>query len=106
MEIILILILFFFQIANLMVLIFFWRKNNQLNADMASAMKQMVEYLDKQFDSNYESLKKMQEWNEKAFDINSDSFAKIANGEDQTQRFLSRMAEGLGLSTRSNLQDL
>jgi hypothetical protein len=106
MEIILISILLAAQTITLVVVVFFWRKTNQLNADMAMAMKQMVEYLDKQFNSNYESLKKMQEWNEKAFDITSDSFGKMATGEDQTQRFLGRMAEGLGLSTRSNLQDL
>lgn len=74
--------------------------------DTADALSKTVNLMIVEFNNNFESLKKMQEWNEKAVDANVENISKLANSQSSTQVFLGKMAEGLGLSFRSNLEDV
>lgn len=84
----------------------FSKFHDATSKDMAEAFSKMLNYLNNEFNNDFESKKKMQEWNEKAFEINNDNFSKVVSGHNSIQSFLSKMAEGLGLSFRSNLEDL
>lgn len=74
--------------------------------DLVEAFTKMMSYLNNEFNNDFEIKKKMQDWNEKAFDITNDNFTKLVGGHNSIQSFLSKMAEGMGLSFRSNLEDL
>lgn len=85
----------------------FIKKNYEdTSKDLAEVMTKLMSYLQSEFSNNFDVQKQMQEWTEKAFDITSENFSKLANSQHQTQMFLNRMAEGMGLSTRSNLDDV
>lgn len=74
--------------------------------DLVEAFTKMMSYLNNEFNNNFEINKKMQDWNEKAFEITNDNFSKLVSGHNSIQSFLGKMAEGMGLSFRSNLDDL
>lgn len=74
--------------------------------DLVEAFTKMMSYLNNEFNNDFEIKKKMQDWNEKAFEITNDNFSKLVSGHNSIQSFLGKMAEGMGLSFRSNLDDL
>ena len=52
------------------------------------------------------ALKKLQEWLEKNLETLTNNTVKTNASIEQTQRFLGRMSESLGIVQRSNLQDI
>jgi hypothetical protein len=63
-------------------------------------------YLEKEFDGNFTNQKKLQEWLEKNLETLTTNTVKTNASIEQTQRFLGRMSESLGIVQRSNLQDI
>ena len=74
--------------------------------DTAEVITKLMLYLEKEFGANFENQKKTQQWLEKNFDVVASNASKAYNGVEQSQRFLQRMSEALGITQRSNLQDL
>jgi len=82
-------------------------KNQEtLNAEIALVMSKMMNYLEKEFDNNFQNQKKQQEWFEKSLETIAANTVKSITGIEQTQRFLGRMSESLGIVQRNNLQDV
>lgn len=75
-------------------------------ADMSEVLTKMMIYLEKEFSNNFENQKKMQEWFEKNMEGVVSNSTKTINSIEQTQRFLGRMSEALGITQRNNLQDI
>lgn len=84
----------------------FVQAQEQSAKELAEVMKSFMAYLEKEFDNNFQNQKKQQEWLEKNLDIVSTNAIKSFNGIEQTQRFLGRMSESLGIVQRNNLQDV
>ena len=76
------------------------------NQDLVEVMSRFMSYLEKEFETNFENQKKSQEWLEKNLEIVTQNMGKTTNAIEQTQRFLGRMSEALGIVQRSNLQDV
>ncbi len=76
------------------------------SADLSEVMAKFMQYLEKEFSVNFENQKKQQEWFERNLEAISTNVLKSNNGIEQTQRFLGRMSEALGIVQRSNLQDV
>lgn len=76
------------------------------NQDLVEVMSRFMKYLESEFDNNFNNQKKAQEWLEKNLDIVTQNMTKTNSSIEQTQRFLGRMSEALGIVQRSNLQDV
>lgn len=76
------------------------------NQDLVEVMSKFMKYLESEFDNNFSNQKKAQEWLEKNLEIVTQSMTKTNSSIEQTQRFLGRMSEALGIVQRSNLQDV
>jgi Skp family chaperone for outer membrane proteins len=76
------------------------------NQDLVEVMSKFMKYLESEFDNNFNNQKKAQEWLEKNLDLVTQNMTKTNNSIEQTQRFLGRMSEALGIVQRSNLQDV
>lgn len=76
------------------------------NQDLVEVMSKFMKYLESEFDANFSNQKKSQEWLEKNLEIVTQSMTKTNSSIEQTQRFLGRMSEALGIVQRSNLQDV
>jgi hypothetical protein len=74
--------------------------------DFAEVISKLMVYLEKEFQQNYENQKKMVDWLEKNMESLATNSTKSLTGIDQTQKFLGRMSEALGIVNRSNLQDI
>jgi len=75
-------------------------------SDMSEVLTKMIEYLEKEFSNNFENQQKMQKWFEKNTEIIISNSNKTVSSIEQTQRFLGRMSEALGIVQRNNLQDI
>ena len=74
--------------------------------DLVEVMSKFMAYLEKEFDVNFTNQKKLQEWLEKNLETLTNNTVKTNASIEQTQRFLGRMSESLGIVQRSNLQDI
>jgi hypothetical protein len=74
--------------------------------DFAEVISKLMVYLEKEFQQNYDNQKKMVDWLEKNMESVTINSNKSLTGIDQTQKFLGRMSEALGIVNRSNLQDI
>ncbi len=74
--------------------------------DLVEVMSKFMAYLEKEFDGNFTNQKKLQEWLEKNLETLTTNTVKTNASIEQTQRFLGRMSESLGIVQRSNLQDI
>jgi hypothetical protein len=84
----------------------FVQAQEQSAKELADVMQKFMKYLEKEFDNNFQNQKKQQEWLEKNLEVVSANALKSFNGMEQTQRFLGRMSEALGITQRTNLQDV
>lgn len=82
------------------------KSQEETNAEIARVMTSIMKYLEKEFEANYQNQKKQQEWSEKNLEVISTNVVKSLTGIEQTQRFLGRMSESLGIVQRNNLQDV
>lgn len=78
----------------------------EVSVDQAEAMLKLLQYLEQNHNSIFENQKKMQEWMEKNVEAIVSNTNRSQNGIEQTQRFLGRMSEALGIVQKSNLQDV
>jgi hypothetical protein len=74
--------------------------------DFAEVISKLMVYLEKEFQQNYDNQKKIVDWLEKNMESLATNSSKSLTGIDQTQKFLGRMSEALGIVNRSNLQDI
>lgn len=79
---------------------------NAVSVDQAEAMLKLLQYLEQNHNSIFENQKKMQEWMEKNVEAIVLNTNRSQNSIEQTQRFLGRMSEALGITQKSNLQDV
>jgi hypothetical protein len=82
------------------------KSQEETNTEIARVMTSIMKYLEKEFEANYQNQKKQQEWSEKNLEVISTNVVKSLTGIEQTQRFLGRMSESLGIVQRNNLQDV
>lgn len=75
-------------------------------ADQADAFKKMTEYLDKEFNNNFEAHQTMQKSNEDVAEKLVENMKKLYETSYYIQGFLNKMAEGLGFRTKSNLEEI
>jgi endonuclease III len=81
------------------------RSKKAVDADMAQACKNLMQYLQKEFDLNLTTHENLQKWNEQNLQLIIDKCDLLEADEKYTHQFLSRIALGLGLQ-RSNLEDV
>ena len=74
-------------------------------SDQAVATLKLLQYLENNFETHFNNQKKIQDWTEKNLDVVVANTNKSFSGIEQTQRFLGRMSEALGIVQRSNLQE-
>ena len=82
------------------------KSQDEVSADQANAMLKLLQYSEQNYNFIFENQKKMQEWMEKNVEAIVSNTSKSINGIEQTQRFLGRMSEALGIVQKSNLQDV
>lgn len=74
--------------------------------DQAAALTGLTQLLDREFGNNFDTHKKMQEFVEQFVEKILEGDKKNYDSMYQIQGFLSKLAEGLGFRTRSNLDEI
>jgi hypothetical protein len=95
----------FLILFGLCLIIWHIRNAKAVNKDMADAFKNLLMYLQNEFDSNLKTHEMMQKWQEDNLQIIHDKSEVLSNNDKIIQDFLFKLAQAMGFQ-RSNLDDL
>lgn len=93
-------------LLNFVLLFKFRRENTAVDADMAQAFKVLMSYMEKQFELNFNTHEQIQKWHENTLETIIKEVSQTNQNTVIAGRYLTRMAESMGLQTRSNLEDV